>query len=174
LRVVADLGYCCETILKGRLKDVHITGRIRKDSALFAPVQTPAVRRRGRLRKKGCRLPTPAVMFQDPNLTWSEIKAFCYGKEIRFMVHQFTALWYHGAGIEQITILLCSDPNGRHPDIVFFDTDNYGVQIPWTLERLTSRFIAFRIWAKCGKPATKSKPEDISDEKICRSTAERE
>jgi hypothetical protein len=62
-------------------------------------------------------------MFQDPNLKWSEIKAFCYGTEIRLMVHQFIALWYHSAGIEQIAILLCRDPNGRHPDIVFFDTD---------------------------------------------------
>jgi hypothetical protein len=123
MRVVADLGYCCETILKGRPKDVHVTGRIRTDSALFAPVQTPTSSKRGRPRKKGHRLPTPAAMFQDPNLKWSEIKAFCYGTEIRLMVHQFTALWYHSAGIERITILLCRDPNGRHPDIVFFDTD---------------------------------------------------
>jgi len=123
LRVVADLGYCCETVLKGRPKDVHITGRMRKDSALFAPVQTPAVRRRGRPRKRGHRLPTPAAMFEDPNLNWSEIKAFCYGREIRLMVHQFIALWYHSAGIEQVTILLCRDLTGRNADIVFFDTD---------------------------------------------------
>jgi len=123
LRVVADLAYCCETILKGRPKDVHITGRMRKDSALFAPVQAPAVRPIGRPRKKGHRLPTPAAMFQDPDLKWSEIKAFCYGTEIRLMVHQFTALWYHSAGIEQITIVLCHDPSGHHADIVFFDTD---------------------------------------------------
>ena len=123
LRVVADLAYCCETILKGRPKDVHITGRIRKDSALFAPVQAPADRPRGRPRKRGYRLSTPAVMFQDPNLTWSEIKAFCYGKEIRFMVHQFTALWYHSAGHEAISIVLCHDPSAHHADIVFFDTD---------------------------------------------------
>jgi hypothetical protein len=123
LRVVADLGYCCETILKGRSKDVHITGRIRKDSALFAPIQTPGVRRRGRPRKRGDRLPTPSAMFQDPNLKWSQINALCYGKEIRLMVHQFTALWYHSAGREAVSIVLCHDPSGRHADIVFFDTD---------------------------------------------------
>jgi len=123
LRVVADLGYCCETILKGRPKEVYVTGRIRMNAALFGPVQTPAIRRRGRPRKRGCRLPTPAAMFQDPNLKWSEIRAFCYGKEIRLMVHQFTALWYHSAGHEAVSIVLCHDSSGHHADTVFFDTD---------------------------------------------------
>lgn len=109
LRVVADLGYCCETILKGRPEDVYVTGRIRMDASFFAPVQTPAIRRRGRPRKRGCRPPTPAAMLQGPNLKWSEIRAFCYEKEIRLMVHQFTALWYHSAGHEAVSIVLCHD-----------------------------------------------------------------
>ena len=39
------------------------------------------------------------------------------------MVHQFTALWYHSAGQEAISVLLCRDLSGHHGDIVFFDTD---------------------------------------------------
>ena len=39
------------------------------------------------------------------------------------MVYQFTALWYHSAGQEAISVVLCRDPSGRHGDIVFFDTD---------------------------------------------------
>ncbi|MFC1833602.1 transposase [Thermodesulfobacteriota bacterium] len=123
IRVVTDLGYCCETILKKRSKGVHVTGRLRKDAALYWVLKPPVVRRRGRPRKKGHRLPTPATMFDDPNLRWSEIKAFCYGKEIRLMVHGFTALWYHSAGQEPLSVVLCRDPSGRHADTVFFDTD---------------------------------------------------
>ena len=123
LRLVTDLGYCCDTVLKGRPKGVHITGRLRNDSALFALVEPPVIPRRGRPRKRGCRLPTPASMFRDPNLEWSEVKVFCYGKEIKLMVHQFTALWYHSAGQEPVSVVLCRDPSGRHGDIVFFDTD---------------------------------------------------
>lgn len=123
LRVVADRGYCCDTVIKGRPKGVHITGRLRTDSALFAPVEPPTIPRRGRPRKKGRRLPTPATMFKDPGLTWSEISAKCYGKQIKLMVHQFTALWYHSAGQEAGSVLLCRDPRGRHGDAVFFDTD---------------------------------------------------
>jgi DDE superfamily endonuclease len=123
LRVIADLGYCCETVLKGRPKDAHVTGRLLKTSALFGLVESPAMRRRGRPRKKGIRLATPKAMFEDPNLSWSEIKVFCYGKEITLKVHQFTALWYHSAGEEAVSVVLCRDPRGKHPDAVFFDTD---------------------------------------------------
>lgn len=122
-RVVADLGYCCQTILKGRPKGVHVTGRLRANSALFALFESPVLAPRGRPRKRGERLATPTAMFQDPKLEWSEIRAFCYGKEISLMVHQFTALWYHSAGQESLSVVLCHDPRAHHADMVFFDTD---------------------------------------------------
>ena len=39
------------------------------------------------------------------------------------MVHQFTALWYHSAGQDPLSLVLCRDPNGKYADTVFFDTD---------------------------------------------------
>jgi hypothetical protein len=123
LRVVTDLAYCCETVLKGRPKGVHVTGRMKPSSALFGLVQAPTVRGPGRPRKKGDRLRTPASMFGDPNLKWSETKVFCYGKEITVLVHQFSAVWYHSAGEEALSVVLCRDPAGKYGDTVFFDTD---------------------------------------------------
>lgn len=123
MRVVHDSAYCCETVLKGRPKDVHITGRIRKASALHALPERPAVRGRGRPRKKGYRLPTPAAMFQDPSLAWTEIKVICYAKERTVLVYQFTALWYHSAGEEPMNFVLSRDPTKKCKDTVFFDTD---------------------------------------------------
>jgi hypothetical protein len=123
LRVVTDLAYCCRKVLKGRPKGVHLTGRMKPGAALFALLEPPAVQGPGRPRKKGGRLPTPATMFQDPNMRWSEIKAFCYGKQIGLLVHQFTALWYHSAGEDPISVVLCRDPKGKYADTVFFDTD---------------------------------------------------
>jgi hypothetical protein len=123
LRLIADYGYCCDTVIKGRPKDVHVTGRLLPGASLFAVVEPSTVRGRGRPRKRGDRLPMPATMFRDPNLTWSKIKAVCYGKEVTLMVHQFTALWYHSAGQEPLSIVLCRDPKGRYSDTVFFDTD---------------------------------------------------
>ncbi len=56
--------------------------------------------------------PGPA-MFEDPNSKWSEIEVFCYGKQIRLQVHQFTALGYHSARGEAITLVLCRYPSGK-------------------------------------------------------------
>lgn len=123
MRLVADMAYCCETILKGRPQDVHITGRMRVDSALYALVVPQTVRGRGRPRKKGHRLPTPEAMFDKATLKWSEIEASCYRKTITLLVHQFTALWYHSAGQHPLSVVLCRDPNGKYADTVFFDTD---------------------------------------------------
>jgi len=123
LKVVTDLAYCCETVLKGRPQGVHVTGRMKPSSALFGLLEAPAVRRLGRPRKKGDRLPIPAAMFRDRNLTWSEINVHCYGKEIRLLVHQLKAVWYHSAGEEAISVVLCRDPDGKYADTVLFDTD---------------------------------------------------
>jgi len=123
LRVILDLSYCCETIIKGRPEGAHITGRVRKDSALYELPRVPLFRGQGRPRKKGRRLPTPAAMFEDPNLSWTEIKPLCYGRETPLLVHQFTAIWYHTAGNEHLSFVLCHDPTGAHADSVFFDTD---------------------------------------------------
>ena len=139
LRIVTDLGYCCETVLKGRPKGVHVSGRLQIRSALFALPKPPARRRRGRPRKKGHRLPTPASMFRDRNLTWSTVRAFCYGKRIKLMVHQFTALWYHSAGQEPLSVVLCRDPSGGHADTVFFDTDLTATAVQ-IIERYAARW----------------------------------
>lgn len=139
LRVVTDLAYCCRTVLKGLPKGVHVTGRMKPGSALSAPVEAPAIPRRGRPRKKGERLPTPAFMFQDPDLKWSEVNVFCYGKQIRLLVHQFTALWYHSAGQEALSIVLCRDPTGKYANTVLFDTD-VTASAKEIVERYAARF----------------------------------
>jgi hypothetical protein len=123
LRLITDLGYCCDTVLKGRPKGVHVTGRLRADSALFGLVDPAVTPRRGRPRKRGYRLPTPGTMFKERDLKWTEIRTLCYGKEINLMVYQFTALWHHSAGPEAVSVALCRDPSRCHGDIVFFDTD---------------------------------------------------
>lgn len=123
LRVVTDLSYCCETIIKGRPEGVHITGRMRQDSALWDLPVTPLIRGQGRPRMKGYRLPTPQAMFKDPSLHWEKIETVCYGKKTALIVYRFIGIWYHVAGNEHLCFVLCHDPSGTHADSVFFDTD---------------------------------------------------
>jgi hypothetical protein len=123
VRVVTDLSYCCETIIKGRPEGVHITGRMRQDSALWDLPVTPLIRGQGRPRMKGYRLPTPQAMFKDPSLHWEKIETVCYGKKTALIVYRFIGIWYHVAGNERLCFVLCHDPSGTHADSVFFDTD---------------------------------------------------
>jgi hypothetical protein len=123
LRVVGDKAYTCETIIKGRPKGVHITGKLRTDACLYGVAVSPPKKQRGRPRQKGHRLPTPEMMFRNPKLPWEAVCVTTYGKDRVMLVHQFQAIWYHSAGNEVLTFVLCRDPLGEQPDTVFFDTD---------------------------------------------------
>jgi hypothetical protein len=123
IRVVTDLSYCCETVIKGRPRGTHITGRIRKDSALYELSHESIVRGRGRPRKKGRRMPAPAALFQDPTLQWQEIHIGSGPRALIRQVYTFTAIWYHAVGNEPLRFVLSRDLSGTYADTVFVDTD---------------------------------------------------
>jgi hypothetical protein len=123
LRLITDISYCCETIIKGRPQGVHITGRVRKDSSVY---DLPAPRNKGakgRRPKKGKRLPTPQAMFEHPCLAWERILVTTYGKTKWALVYVCKAIWYRPAGDRPVLFVLVRDPGGSEPDAVFFDTD---------------------------------------------------
>ncbi len=49
------------------------------------------------------------------------------------------ALWYHSAGQEAVSIVLCDDPSKHNSSVVFFDTDING-KTDQTIERYSSRW----------------------------------
>lgn len=123
LRLITDISYCCETIMKGRPKRVHITGRVRKDSALYDLPEPRKQGTRGRPRKKGKRLPIPEAMFEDPGLAWKRIRVTAYGKTKWVLAYWFEAIWYHAAANEILLFVLVRDPRASQPDAVFLETD---------------------------------------------------
>lgn len=123
LRVVADISYTCEAVIRDRPDGVHFTGRVRKDSALFEPPVLPIERSRGRPRTKGKRLPTPEEMFKDGTLPWRDVRVTTYGKETVLHVYHLLAVWYHVLGPQIVAFVLVHDPLGIRPDAVFLDTD---------------------------------------------------
>ena len=124
LRVIVDGGYSNKQLLQGRPKGVHITGKVRVDGALYAPVEQGLLKGRGRPRKKGNRLPTPRSLFDGywgPQWEWIWISL--YGQQTMVCVRRFEAIWYKAAGNELLSIVLVRDPAGKYPDTAFFDTD---------------------------------------------------
>lgn len=123
IRVVGDLHYSCEPVIKRRLPGTHITGRIRKGSALYELPSESPTRGRGRPRQKGRRMPTPEVMFQDRTLPWEEIHTGSEKTQKLRQVYAFTAIWYHAVGNEPLRFVLSRDLSGTYADTVFVDTD---------------------------------------------------
>ena len=123
IRVVADLGYCCKTVIKGRPRNTEITGRIRMDSALYELPPERLVGDRGRPRKKGRRMRPPAALFKDRTLKWDELKTGSGPKARVRRVHAFTAIWYHAVGNQPFRFVLSHDLTGNYSDTVFLDTD---------------------------------------------------
>jgi len=123
IRVVVDLHYTCETVINGLPHGTHMTGRIRKGSALYELPPESASRDRGRPRKKGRRMPTPDALFQDQTLPWEEIRTGSGKTEKVRQVYAFTAIWYHAVGNRPLRFVLSHDLSGTYADTVFLDTD---------------------------------------------------
>jgi hypothetical protein len=140
LRVIVDGGYSNKHLLQGRPKGVHITGKVRVDAALYAPVEQGLLKGRGRPRKKGKRLPTPRSLFDGYwGSPWEWIWISLYGQQTVVCVRRFEAIWYKAAGNELLSIVMVRDPAGKYPDTVFFDTDT-AASDEQTIQRFTHRW----------------------------------
>ncbi|MBI5569541.1 MAG: transposase [Desulfomonile tiedjei] len=137
LRVVGDIAYTCQMVLKSLPAGTHFTGRVRLDSALYEPPVLPIKRPQGRPRMKGERLPIPAEMFQDSRLPWREIRVLSSGSEVVLQVYHLFAIWYHVLGPQIVAFLLVHDPSGTHANAVFLDTD-----VCATSEEIAVRYFA--------------------------------
>jgi hypothetical protein len=114
-----ELGSAC------RRRDARLLAPLCKNAALFdePPPRTP--RTRGRPRKVGTRLPTPAAIRDDPATAWRAAELTWYdGSTRRLELATGTALWYHtGAGPLPIRWALTRDPEGEVESRSYFSTD---------------------------------------------------
>jgi DDE superfamily endonuclease len=114
-----DLGSAC------RRRGARLLAPLCKNAALFdePPPRTP--RTRGRPRKVGERLPTPAAIRDDPATAWQAAELAWYdGSTRRLELASGTALWYHsGTGPLPIRWVLTRDPEGEVEPRSYFSTD---------------------------------------------------
>jgi hypothetical protein len=114
-----DLGSAC------RRQDVRLLAPLWNNAALFdePPPRTP--RTRGRPRKIGTRLPTPAATRDDPATAWHAAELTWYdGSTRRLELASGTALWYHsGADPLPIRWVLTRDPEGEVEPRAYFSTE---------------------------------------------------
>jgi hypothetical protein len=123
LRVIVDAGYSNKKLLMGRPERVHVTGKLRRDAALYDLVAPQQTKPKGRPRKKGLRIASLQTLFSHPAVQWECIWTRLYGQETIVEVFPFEAIWYGAAGNEPLCVVLVRDPAGKCPNMAFFDTD---------------------------------------------------
>ena len=140
--------------LAGRdLPRTHVTSRLRRDAALF---ELPAPRRkgqRGRPRKKGPRLPSPAqIAAALTPADWALTSVEVRGTVQQMLLYTRKVLWYDVLPDRQVLLVVVRDPQGVQPDDFFFTTDlgATGAQVVsrygdrWSIEdtfRSTKQFV---------------------------------
>lgn len=137
LRLLLDSGYMGRTMLRGLpLERVVVVGSLKTNAALYRPPTpkgTGASRsqsKRGRRRKKGQRLPTPAKMHNDRRRGWKWLEVTVGAKERRYETLALQAQWYGVLGerllhvvllrqdAEKLRVILCTDPTWTAKQVV--------------------------------------------------------
>ena len=121
LRVVADVAYIGQHLLKNRPSNVELIGPIRGDAALTEPCPSDSGK-----RKKGERLPTPQDILGGDDSRWPE-ETICFShlkgeKELTIKVVR-NVCWYHAAGPASVMLVLIRDPKGEWRDEYLLSTD---------------------------------------------------
>lgn len=93
LHLLGDSEYSSKTVVRDLPKSVDFTGSMPMNAALFAPA--PKYRGKGRPRKKGKRLPSPAKLAKSKakSKKWQRTKVTIYGQEVELLVKTMVSLW---------------------------------------------------------------------------------
>jgi SRSO17 transposase len=118
--VLGDSAYGGKSILKPLPKRFHLTSRLPMNAQLFGP--PPARSGRGRPRKRGARLQSPAQLAADRRKPWKNLRLVIYGKKKKVQVKEIVGLW-RSAGYRTIKVVVVHDPTGKVRDQAFFTTD---------------------------------------------------
>lgn len=124
LVVVGDSAYAALDFLSAvQSLQMTVVTRLRLDAALYEPA--PPYSGRGRPRKKGNRLPTPAQVLADPTTVWTTVVLPWYDGQARAMqIASATAVWFHtGKPALPIRWLLVRDPQGHYEPVALLCTD---------------------------------------------------
>jgi hypothetical protein len=122
VRLLLDSGYMNRTMIRDLpLERVTVFGALKTNAALYRPPKPVATKRRGRRRKKGERMATPAKMHGDRRWGWTTVTAKVYQKERKQRVLSLKAQWYGVLGelvarvvivdqdANKVRVFLCTD-----------------------------------------------------------------
>lgn len=137
IALVVDAEYACMAIVRNLPSQVTVVAPIDMDAALFT-LPTPP-KGKGRPRKKGARLPSPAKLAKDATIPWEKRTVRIYGREVELLVKTVVCLWYRVAYTRPVRVVVTRDPSGRIDDRAYFTTDST-LSIETTLNLFSRRW----------------------------------
>lgn len=123
IRVGVDGAYASRQFLGELPANANAVSRLRKDAALYALPPRRRVRRRGRPRRYGRRLPSPRELARRRKTGWRTIAVRKGGKIVKRQVWSLVCLWPRVCGLTPIKLVIVRDPDGKQKDDFFFCTD---------------------------------------------------
>jgi DDE superfamily endonuclease len=99
--------------------------RLRKNALLWTPAPKPQMPRRGRPRKRGERIGSPAEIAADPNTEWRRLtirNTSAAREEVE--ASTLDCLWYSALGQTPVRVVICRDPvRSDRPALFVLSTD---------------------------------------------------
>lgn len=122
LRVVGDVAYVGQPLLKDRPSNVDIVGPIHWQAALSEPLLSSPDKR----RKRGPRRPSPQALLHENDPRWpvEKLRLVYPGGEKELEVKVVRSVcWYPAAGPRPLMLVLIRDPEGKWRDEALLSTD---------------------------------------------------
>lgn len=118
--VIGDSAYGGGSVLKELPANFQLTSRIVLNANLHDDPKP--VRGKGRPRKKGERLPTPAEVAKNNTKKWKTLELKMYGKKQKLKIKEHAGRW-KPSGYRRVKIVIVRDPSGKTKDQAFYTTD---------------------------------------------------
>jgi hypothetical protein len=122
IEVVTDGAYPCREFLRDLPANVVVSSRMACRAAVYDLPRPPRVRRRGRPRQKGRRLPSLARMARRVR-TWRRVNVLVGDHERVELVWSRLVLWWEVTKAMPVRLVIRRDPEGKHGDLFLFTTD---------------------------------------------------
>jgi len=133
--ISGDSAYGGKSILSYLPPNADLISHVHPDGALYEQAPPRQEGTKGRLRKKGKRLPKMKQWAEDPNQPWTKLKFNQFGLHATLAVKTIQALYYTAGGDRLLRIVLVRDTEGERPDQMFYCT-----RLDWSARRILSAY----------------------------------
>ena len=133
--LTGDSAYGGQSILSYIPPNVHLISHVHPKGALYEPAPAKKKGSKGRVRKKGKRLPGMKQWAEDSKRPWTRLKFNQFGLHASLAVKTTQALYYKAGGDRLLTIVLVRNLEGKRPEQMFYCT-----KLDWTPRQILSAY----------------------------------